>query len=75
MLRDIVGNSGSLDSDAVTEALLCPANTRCQILNKSPAEIAYGRCLKDFFPCQVSSLLPIPENLLSGEEKKTAGED
>ena len=69
MLRDIVGNSGSLDSDAVTEALLCHANTRCRILNKSPAEIAYGRCLRDFFPRQVSSLLPIPENLLSGEAK------
>ena len=59
MLRDIVGNSGSLDSAAVTEALLCHANTRSLILNKSPAEIVY-----------VSSLLPIPENLLSGEAKK-----
>ena len=27
MLRDIVSGSGSLDSDAVTEALLCYANT------------------------------------------------
>ena len=64
MLRDIVGNSGSLDSDAVTEALLCHANTRSLILNKSPAEIVY-----------VSSLLPIPENLLSGEAKKKAAEE
>ena len=55
MLRDIVGNSGSLDSDAVTEALLCHANTKCWVLNKSPAELAYGRCLKDFFPRQVTS--------------------
>ena len=54
MLRDIVGNSDSLDSDAVTEALLRHANTKCRVLNKSPAEIAYGRCLKDFFPQQVS---------------------
>ena len=69
MLRDIVGNSGSLDSDAVTEALLCHAKTRCRVLNKSPAEIAYGRCLKAFFPRQVSSLLPIPDNLLSWEAK------
>ena len=50
MLRDIVGNSGSLDSDAVTEALLCHANTKCRVLNKSPAELVYGSCLKDFFP-------------------------
>ena len=69
MLRDIVGNSGNLDSDAVTEALLCHANTKCRVLNKSPAELAYGRCLKDFFPRSVKSLLPIPANLLSGEVK------
>ena len=66
MLQDIVGNSGSLDSDAVTEALLCHANTKCRVLNNSPAELAYGRCLKDFFPGQVSSLMPIPASLLSG---------
>ena len=69
LLRDIVGNSGSLDSDAVTEALLCHANTKCRVLNKSPAELAYGQCLKDFFSMQISSLMPIPANLLSGEVK------
>jgi hypothetical protein len=69
MLRDIVSNSGSLDNDAVTEALLCYANTKCRVLKKSPAELAFGRCLKDFFPRQVSILLPIPANLLSGEAK------
>ena len=69
MLRDIVSVSGSLDNDAVTEALLCYANTRCRVLKKSPAEIAFGRCLRDFFPRQVSSWLPIPGNLLSGPLK------
>ena len=69
ILRDIVGASGNLDSDAVTQALLCHANTKCKVLKKSPAELAYGRCLKDFFPRNVSSLLPIPENLMSGEMK------
>ena len=69
MLRDIVGNSGNLDSDAVTEALLCNTNTKCRALNKSPAELAYGRCLKDFFPRSVNSLLPIPANLMTGELK------
>ena len=69
ILRDIVGSSGNLDSDAVTQAWLCHANTRCKVLQKSPAELAYGRCLKDFFPRNVASLLPIPANLLSGEMK------
>ena len=66
MFRDVVSELGNLDSDAVTEALLCYANTKCHVLKKSPAEIALGRCLKDFYPRQVSSLLPRPENLLSG---------
>ena len=49
MLRGIVGNLGNLDSDAVTEALLCHANTKCRVLNKSPAELAYGPASKISF--------------------------
>ena len=37
ILRDIVGGSGNLDSDAVTQALLCHANTKCKVLKKSTA--------------------------------------
>ena len=69
ILRDIVGGTGSLDSDAVTQALLSHANTKCKILKKSPAELAFGRCLKDFFPRYVNSLLPILDNLMTGEVK------
>ena len=43
MLRDVVSESGCLDNDAVTEALLNYANTRCRVLKKPPAEIALGR--------------------------------
>ena len=32
ILRGIVGGSGSLDSDTVTQALLCHADTKCKIL-------------------------------------------
>ena len=39
------------------------------MLKKSPAQLALRRCLKDFFPRTVESLLPIPENLKSGEVK------
>ena len=45
------------------------ANTPCKILKKSPAQLAFGRCLKDFFPRNVKSLLPIPDNLMTGEVK------
>ena len=69
MLRDVVSESGCLDNDAVTEALLNYANTRCRVLKKSPAEIALGRSMKDFYPRLPSTLLPKPGNLLSGLEK------
>ena len=39
------------------------------MLKKSPAELPFGRCLKDFFPRNVDSLLPIPENFMTGEAK------
>ena len=64
-----MGGTENLDSDSVTRALLSHANTPCKILKKSPAQLAFGRCLKDFFPRNVESLLPIPENLMSGEVK------
>ena len=53
-----------MDSDAVTQALLSHANTPCEVLKKSPAQLAYGRCLKDFFPRNVES-----RKLLMGEVK------
>ena len=39
------------------------------MLKKSATELAFGRCLKDFFPRNVNSLLPIPGNFLTGEVK------
>ena len=69
LLRDVVSESGNLDNDAVTEALLNYANTKCRILKKSPAEIALGRTLKDFYPRIPSMLRPRDGNLLSGLEK------
>ena len=34
ILRDIVGGSGNLDSDAVTQALLSHANSPCKVLKR-----------------------------------------
>ena len=72
LLRDYVSGTGCLDSDAVTQALLDHANTPCKTLGLSPAQIAFGMSLKDFFPRNVESLIPVPENLLSAvaEEQK-----
>ena len=69
ILRDIVTETGCLNSDAVTEALLIYHNTKCRVLGKSPSELANGRVLKDFLPRDISSLLPAPENLMTGVVK------
>ena len=62
--------TGCLNSDAVTQVLLAHANTPCKTLKLSPAQLAYGRTLNDFFPRNGESLIPIPENLLSAEAKE-----
>ena len=54
----------------MTQALLAHANTPCKVLGKSPAQIAFGRKLKDFFPRSVESLTPVPDNLLSAVVKE-----
>ena len=56
--------------DAITQALLSHANTPCKILKVSPAELAFDRTLRDFFPRNVDALLPIPEKLLTAEAKE-----
>ena len=69
VVSDIVGGTGNLDPDSVTQALLSHANNPCKVLKKSPAQLAFGRCLKDFFPRNVENLLLIPDNFISGEVK------
>ena len=49
LLREYVSGAGCLDNDAVTQAILAHAKTPCKILGLSPAQIAFGRTLKDFF--------------------------
>ena len=50
ILREYVSGTGCLDNDTITQAVLAHANTPCKVLGKSPAQLAYGRRPKDFFP-------------------------
>lgn len=59
-----------MNSDAVTQALLSHANTPCKTLKVSPAQLAFGRTLRDFLPRNVESLLPVPGNFLTAEAKE-----
>ena len=65
-----MGQSGCLNNDAITQAMLAYANIPCKILGKSPAQLAFGRRLKDFLPRSAESLLPVPQDLMSASEKE-----
>ena len=65
-----MGQTGSLDNDAITQAMLAYSNTPCKILGKSPAQLAFGRRLKDFLPRSLESLVPVPADLMSSAEKE-----
>ena len=50
ILRDYVSGTGSLDSDAITQALSAHSYTPCKTLKLSPAQLAFGRTLEEFSP-------------------------
>ena len=62
--------TGCLNNDSFTQAMLAYANTPCKILGKSPAQLAFGRRLKDFLPISLESLMPVPQDLMSSSEKE-----
>ena len=50
MLRENISPQGSLDTDKMARALLAYRNTPCKDLGVSPAQILYGRALRDHLP-------------------------
>ena len=50
MLRENQGPNGTLDTDRFARALLMYRNTPNKDLGVSPAQILFGRCLKDHLP-------------------------
>ena len=59
LLRDNVGQSGTLDTAKFSRALLTMRNTPDRDTRKSPAQVLFGRQLRDF--------LPTPQKRLVGE--------
>ena len=51
LLRENVGPRGELDCDKFARVLMQHRNTRLQGLQVSPAQILFGRELRDFTPC------------------------
>ena len=60
-LMSSLNAAGRLDTDKVTAALLQYRNTPLQEIGHSPAQLLYGRVLRDHLPCSKELLLIRPE--------------
>ena len=72
MVRDSLGPGGTLDTDALARALLAHRNTPDQLTGLSPAQVIFGRQLRDFLPCSPGRYNPRPEWRLSAEQRELA---
>ena len=72
ILLDNVGNGGEIYTDKVTRALLQHRNTPIPEIGLSPAQILYGRTLRDCLPTVEESLKIRPEWRLVAEERERA---
>ena len=72
MVRDSLGPGGTLDTDALARAILAHRNTPDQLTGLSPAQVIFGRTLRDFLPCSPGRYLPRAEWRLSAEQRELA---
>ena len=61
LLRDNMGPGGDLNNDRFIRAIMQYRNTPMQDCMKSPAQIVYGRQLRDFLPALHNKLEPMKD--------------
>ena len=61
LLRDNVGPGGSLDTDRVMRAVMQFRNTPMQDCRRSPAQMVFGRQMRDFIPSLQHKYEPIKD--------------
>ena len=72
LCRDNTMECGSLDTDKFLRAILSYRNTPDRDTGRSPAEVLYGRTLRDHLPGTVESYSPRREWRLLQEDRETA---
>jgi malate/lactate dehydrogenase len=67
LLRDNMGHGGSLDTDKIMRAVLQYLNTRMQDCRRSPAQMVFGRHMRDFIPSLTYKYEPAKDWAVSQE--------
>ena len=72
MPRENVTNTGSLDTDSFKRALLTHCNTPNRDTGMSPAQVIFGRTIRDFIPVKPNMYKPRKEWLLTSDMRELA---
>ena len=72
MLRDNIGAGGALDRMSFSRALLMYRNTPDRDTGRSPAQVVFGRQLRDFIPVVRGNYVPWKEWLLTQQDREVA---
>ena len=72
LVRGNCSQNGDLNNDKFIRALLAHRNQPCSTAGLSPAQIIYGRVLRDFLPLQPGKFQPRPEWRQAAEARATA---
>ena len=72
LIRGNCSQNGDLNNDRFIRALLAHRNQPCSTTGLSPAQVIYGRVLRDFLPLQPGKFQPRPEWRQAAEARATA---
>ena len=72
LIRENTGSDGSLTNDRFLQALMTYRNTPDRDTGKSPAQVIFGRNLRDFLPSPQTRYKPQPEWIMLREDREKA---